>query len=258
MVGAQASASPRGVRAGSAAGQASSEFLLILGAVLIVGLVVVTLLTFYPGTSEEKTATASMAYWSREQPIAIGEAEAGGIHGPVPGGGAQGILLVLKNLDKEKLTIRAIDIGGSTNYPLFAGADIVLPSTHGVVADTGTGTCSEYQHTAHNCQISLDPGETQKFVVLPEESVSQCGIYQLASLNSLKKSISTPVSIYYEREGIVQLEKGAVDLVLECYKYFKCQTQCDCQKEFSCAAVCDNDNGAGNCVDHGVCSPEAC
>jgi len=43
--------------------QGATEYLIVLGVVLIIGLVSVSLLSYFPGTARDATATASNAYW---------------------------------------------------------------------------------------------------------------------------------------------------------------------------------------------------
>jgi hypothetical protein len=52
-------------------GQGSTEYLVLLAVVLIIGLVALALLSFFPGTSLDAKLTQSKMYWSSASPIAI-------------------------------------------------------------------------------------------------------------------------------------------------------------------------------------------
>ena len=59
-------------------GQGATEYLVLLAVVLIVALVSVALLGFFPGMASDAQATQSKAYWSSASPIAITEWDAKG------------------------------------------------------------------------------------------------------------------------------------------------------------------------------------
>ncbi len=60
---------------GCKAGQGSTEYLVILGVALIVALVVVGLLGYFPGISGDMQISESKTYWSTSQPFAISDAK---------------------------------------------------------------------------------------------------------------------------------------------------------------------------------------
>jgi len=57
--------------AGTLVGQGATEYLVLLAVVLIVALVSVALLGFFPGMASDAQITQSKAYWQSAQPIAI-------------------------------------------------------------------------------------------------------------------------------------------------------------------------------------------
>jgi len=59
--------------AGTLKGQGATEYLVLLAVVLIVALVSVALLGFFPGMASDAQATQSKAYWASASPIAITE-----------------------------------------------------------------------------------------------------------------------------------------------------------------------------------------
>jgi len=252
---AQATASPRHLRVGGVPGQASSELLLILGAVLVVGLVVIGLFMFYAGTSEEKTATASAAYWSRAQPIAIRETSGRPTGDPgyvavYPGG----VYLAMKNIGKETIIIRAIDFQDSISANIWTKPRLIVgldwAAQHiGQCSPTSDSDCAFQDNTAHNCNFVLEPSEEIVYVIQPQIEPMCSGIDDDGnpSLNSIRKSVSAPISIWYERNGVVQLQKGAVDLYVLCEDYLACSTDADCSR-YSCSNSCYN----------GLCKPGPC
>lgn len=110
-------------------GQGASEYLVILGAALIVALVAAVLIGYFTGFSGELTSQESRTYWAGyAQPFAIydaiynaggGACRAGDV-APYP----PQIELVIKNIDKYPLNLTAIYINGNTStticYPVNA------------------------------------------------------------------------------------------------------------------------------------------
>ena len=101
-------------------GQGASEYLVILGAALVVALVAAVLIGYFTGFSGELTEQESKTYWvGYAQPFKIYDAiynGNGGICrlgdvGPYP----PQIELVIKNSDKYPLNLTAIYINGNTS-----------------------------------------------------------------------------------------------------------------------------------------------
>ena len=67
------SSSLRLTTAGALPGQGATEYLVLLAVVLIVALVSVALLGFFPGMASDAQITQSQAYWKSAQPVAITE-----------------------------------------------------------------------------------------------------------------------------------------------------------------------------------------
>jgi hypothetical protein len=65
----------------NAKGQGATEYLVLLGSVLMIGLVSISLLGFFSGTSLDTQATQSKMYWSSASPIAIVDWAASGYVG---------------------------------------------------------------------------------------------------------------------------------------------------------------------------------
>ena len=62
-----------GATAGALSGQGATEYLVLLAVVLIIALVGIALLGFFPGTASDAQIAESQIYWKSAQPIAIVE-----------------------------------------------------------------------------------------------------------------------------------------------------------------------------------------
>jgi len=67
----------RSSTAGTLVGQGATEYLVLLAVVLIVALVSVALLGFFPGMAQDAQITQSQMYWQSATPIAVTETVAG-------------------------------------------------------------------------------------------------------------------------------------------------------------------------------------
>lgn len=104
-------------------GQGSTEYLVILAVVLIVALVVIALLGFFPGMAGDAKETQSNSYWSGAQPFSITNVRASGT----------AVSMTLENRLSERLNLTSITL---------AGTDISVTATNfgGGEAKTVTGT----------------------------------------------------------------------------------------------------------------------
>jgi len=71
-------------------GQGSSEYLIIFGVVLIIAIIVVGLLGFFPGTSGDSQVAESKSYWNTALPFSI-------VDSSQSSNGAQTVSLVVEN-----------------------------------------------------------------------------------------------------------------------------------------------------------------
>ena len=239
--------------------QASSEQMMILGAVLIVGLVVVALLmSSGPDTTSDKQAAASMTYWSNAQPIAIREAHAGptGETGLVANHNAymNGFYITMKNTGKEPIIIRSISMGSSLYSSIWTYDHLenaLQGSTQGQCQSGVEADCPFTDNHDHLCNFVLSPSDELTVGTKPDTNWlgAQCSNYPenpppigQPSINSVRKSIAVPVSIWYEQNGVLQVEKGAVDLYMQCQNYWACTggTPDDCAEKYGCGSYCIN------------------
>ncbi len=87
-------------------GQGSTEYLVILAVVLIVALVAIALLGFFPGLATDAQKTQSDSYWQGvASPFRIVESKA-----------TSGTLsIILQNSNSQALTLTTINVGSGTN-----------------------------------------------------------------------------------------------------------------------------------------------
>jgi len=130
------------------AGQGATEYLVLLAVVLIVALVSVALLGFFPGMASDAQMMQSIAYWSSASPIAIEEMDA--YWGVVWGFNI--LTISIKNSGAYPVRITKVLGGNGKNASMFI--------CHGV----STGFCSP---TNAGFNISdyyiLAPGEKKMF-----------------------------------------------------------------------------------------------
>lgn len=137
--------------AASARGQGSVEYLLIIGVVLIIALMVISVLSFFPSTAGESVASQSQLYWrGQAKPFSVIDAafSSDGLCGAeTPDGG---IIMVVKNTDKYNLTLRSVyldneqyDVCGlhnaTSSLEFTPGQERVI----GVELDGTSGFCSD-------------------------------------------------------------------------------------------------------------------
>ena len=120
-------------------GQGSTEYLVILAVVLIVALVAIALLGFFPGLSTDAQKAQSDAYWQgTAYPFRIVESKA-----------TNGTLtVILQNANSQKLTLDNMSVGSSTATP--SGVDFLggeKKTTQFTVSVSGIcGRCVGYCH----------------------------------------------------------------------------------------------------------------
>jgi len=91
-------------------GQGATEYLVLLAVVLIVALVSVALLGFFPGMASDAQITQSKTYWASAQPIAITE---WGARRYSALGGHDHVYLKLRNVGMAPISITKIIAGSS-------------------------------------------------------------------------------------------------------------------------------------------------
>jgi len=112
-------------------GQGATEYLVLLAVVLIVALVAIALLGFFPQLGGTAKVTQSKSYWQGAEPLAITSYKITNAN----------VALVVQNNGQEKLNVTNISLDGTniiaTSYSIASGKKLTI---------TGTvfpaGTCS--------------------------------------------------------------------------------------------------------------------
>ncbi len=124
--------------------QGATEYLVLLAVVLIVALVSVALLGFFPGMASDAQITQSQMYWKSAQPISIVESGAG----LSAGSGLTYSYLRLRNMGTYPIRITALIGGDGTKITQFWGTNCGISSA-------GSYNISDYFY--------LGPGEEKYF-----------------------------------------------------------------------------------------------
>jgi len=103
-------------------GQGATEYLVLLAVVLIVALVSVTLLGFFPGMASDAQKTQSDTYWQSAAPVAIVESAAR----VMAGSGTTYLHLRVKNTGAYPIRITEIVGGDGIGITEFSGYDCGL------------------------------------------------------------------------------------------------------------------------------------
>ena len=110
-------------------GQGATEYLILLGAVLVVALGVITLLGFFPGMIGDATLSESQLYWrGSARPISVIEEK--NINGTICAGtgAASGYRLVLVNINPDPIYLTNISLDGTPRTFCASGATLPAAS----------------------------------------------------------------------------------------------------------------------------------
>jgi hypothetical protein len=100
-------------------GQGATEYLVLLAVVLIVAMVAIALLGFFPGLSYDAKKSETDAYWRSVKPFQI-------IGHALPSGVDTNLTLVLMNSETEQMNIQNISVDGSG----FTGTNFTASSSY--------------------------------------------------------------------------------------------------------------------------------
>jgi hypothetical protein len=176
--------------------QGSTEYLVLLAVVLIIALVSIVLLGFFPGTSLDAKELQSKAYWSSASPIAIVE-WAASVHGPATS------------------TLPYFRIRNTGSYPIRITAIVSKNATGAVLRQTtfwgGNPGCIPSTRAGYNISdyFYLYPGEEKYFgyIYALGYNFSRCD-YSLQWPHSQAVSLCTNSSNPNERGYFVLNEFG--------------------------------------------------
>ncbi|MEK6941492.1 MAG: hypothetical protein AABW85_01385 [archaeon] len=105
-------------------GQGTTEYLIILSVIIVIALVVVGVMGWFPGLGTTITEGESRAYWAAASPIALVAWDINSSH----------TTIVLRNLTTDTITVSAMTLGGTT----LTFASTILPAGS-QAAISGTG-----------------------------------------------------------------------------------------------------------------------
>jgi len=110
----------RSSTAGTLVGQGATEYLVLLAVVLIVALVSVALLGFFPGMASDAQMTQSKTYWQSAQPIAIIDSSLGYFEASTQWGAQNktGVTFRIRNNGAYPVTLSKI-LGGNTSISQY-------------------------------------------------------------------------------------------------------------------------------------------
>ena len=131
-------------------GQGATEYLVLLAVVLIVALVSVALLGFFPGMAADARISQSQSYWrGQARPFAILDAK-------MDASAATGSL-ALQNMEATgPYTINAIYIGSSTNLTGLTAANTVFSAGETkTIAFTASGSTCGVGGTVYDYNVTI-------------------------------------------------------------------------------------------------------
>ena len=229
--------SPDNIRGDGVAGQGSSEYIVLLGVGLAIALVVVGLLMYHPGTSNDTKKAQSDLYWKTAYPIAILEST-GAITGCTSRGcpdHQDSAKIIVKNLDTERVILKGLWLNN------YAGD---------ILDQGGNYLCSMQANNATNCSIALPPGKT--YYLEPTAGyASFCndagGTMGGGSWNSIQPQGEATVIIYYGRSagGSPSAETSSTKLELVCGDYWICSDDKECNSRYGGTLSCSSLSSTG-------------
>jgi len=167
-------------------GQGATEYLVLLAVVLIVALVSVALLGFFPGMASDAQATQSKMYWSGASPIAITEWAAR--YTDASGTG-------------RLTTVPYFRIRNTGNYPIT-----ITKMFAGIYSLSYVWTSNWYPVALMSTRYTLGPGEESDFVPI-SNSANYFGAPDPGSGNRRFVTFTDPESYAVSYEA--QFNKGA-------------------------------------------------
>ena len=140
-------------------GQGATEYLVLLAVVLIVAMVAIALLGFFPGIATGARETQSDAYWRGEaRPFAVLEhSQSGGT-----------LSMVLQNVDAEQRAINTISIGGqgsnatvTPTNPFYSAGERRNLNVTGLTNCTSGTTYEYWVNISYNNSDNTIPNQKQ-------------------------------------------------------------------------------------------------
>ncbi len=200
-------------------GQGATEYLVLLAIVLIVALVSVALLGFFPGMASDAQVTQSQMYWRSTNPISIVESVARA----EASSGQTYPYIRLRNTGTYPIRITGLVGGDGTKITQFSGSNCGAPG--------GYVNISDYFY--------LGPGEEKYFAVggtpwygvtcdweIVSRTSGSSGVYIGGASSVCQNSTISPGTLYYKTFGfeyITYIEGQSItkrqmgkDLIIKC------------------------------------------
>ena len=124
-------------------GQGTTEYLIILAVIIVIALVVVGVMGWFPGLSTGITEQQSKAYWQSASPLAITDWSVT----------SSGAIFTVQNMTTDKIQLKDISMDGTALG--LADANISAGSNTTTTLDN-TVTCTSGSNYQYNIAISYD------------------------------------------------------------------------------------------------------
>ena len=118
-------------------GQGATEYLVLLGVVLVIALVAIALLGFFPGLAGSTKETQARTYWNQAAPFTIKEYRYSGTS----------LNLTMENMGSDKLTVTGVTVNGTAGTLVstsFNGGQTQLLNITGSIPSCTAGSQFEY------------------------------------------------------------------------------------------------------------------
>jgi hypothetical protein len=197
--------------------QGATEYLVLLAVVLIVALVSVALLGFFPGMASDAQVAQSKAYWSGMQPIAITDVNARAYSAT-----ATMPYMRLRNTGAYPIRITKVLGTGSQSIPSFYNDSVVLNLTDYFYLAPGEET-----YFSSNRGGTLPAGASTREIDIYIAGTGSNGISLFAASSICAPSASAPGTLvmndfgfeyieYVEGQQITKRKVGAKPLAAKC------------------------------------------
>jgi len=186
--------------AGTLLGQGATEYLVLLAVVLIVSLVSVALLGFFPGMASDAQITQSQMYWRSASPVAITETAARAYNS---WNGYTAPYIRVKNVGAYPIRLTAIIGADGLAARRFDGSSCGLPVSQNYnISDYYYLSPGEEKYFAHGSAYGL-PCEWHLYVTVGGASI---GAYVGGASSSCQNSTTSPGVMQFNSFGFEYIE----------------------------------------------------
>jgi len=176
-------------------GQGATEYLILLAVVLIIALVGIALLGFFPGMASDAQETQSREYWSSASPLRVLEyRQICGNPCGIPGWPAYNFLVENSGVSTVTLTGVSFQVSPHSSYGGGSAGQF----------------CLEYNRTPAGSPIPIAPGERKRITVV--ESYACPGPNSRVALQNIVFTYASTT----EGQSITKKQFGAKDMIVRC------------------------------------------